>query len=91
MPAMNDLLNLAELFIEHGAGVNERLPESNQIALSQAVNEGHTEYVEFLLKHGATVYTDDRPETNPVAIAKKHGFKTILSLLEDGAHDDEVE
>ena len=50
---IDDLLNLAKLFIEYGCDVNERLSESDATPLSTAIEKGHEPYVEFLKKHGA--------------------------------------
>ena len=87
MPEMKDVLDLAGLFLSFGADINERDPESNHTALSQAVNEGHVEYVQFLLKEGASVNEDDPPETSPLAIAKEHGFVAIEEMLTQDAGD----
>ncbi len=81
LPSMDDLLNLAALFIEFGIPVNERDDNLGRTPLAAAVDNGHTEYVEFLLSHGATVRKGDPPESNPVQLARKHGFTRILELL----------
>ena len=84
MPEMSELLDLATLFIEYGADVDERDPKSNHTALSEAVNHGHTEYVAFLLQQGATTNEDDPDETRPLKLAEKYGFVEIVELLRTG-------
>lgn len=81
LPAMDDLLNLAELFLDYGADIDEREPKSGRTALAHAANEGHVAYVAFLLERNASTQKDDPPETNSVALARKHGFVEILDLL----------
>ena len=84
MPEMSELLELASLFIEYGADIDERDPKSNRTALSEAVNQGHAEFVEFLLQQGAAINEDDPVETRPLALAEKHGFADITELLRTG-------
>ena len=77
----NDQVDLAGVFLAHGANLEARHPVSGHTPLSSAVERGHAEYVAFLLRHGATIHHTDPPETNPVAIARRLGFKEIDALL----------
>ena len=86
LPQMSELIELAELFLEYGADINARDPKSNHSALSQTVVEGHTEYVSFLLKSGASTMQNDPPETHPLLLAEERGLTAIVELLKaDGA------
>ncbi len=82
LPQMSQLLELAQLFIDYGAAIDERDPTSNHTALSQAVAEGHAEYVSFLLRHGAATNQNDPPETQPLHLAEERGFREIVKLLQ---------
>lgn len=70
-----DCLSISERISE------ARHPISNHTPLSSAVEEGITEYVQYLLKQGAQVNRSDPQETNPIEIAKRLGFKEISALL----------
>ena len=83
MPTMAELVELAGIFLQHGADIEARHPLSNMTPLSLAVEQGHLEYVKFLLEQGAKVHLDDPSETNPVSIAKRLGFREIAKALSD--------
>ena len=83
MPTMAELVELARIFLQHGADIEARHPLSNMTPLSLAVEQGHLEYVMFLLEQGAKVHLDDPSETNPVSIAKRLGFREIARALSD--------
>jgi ankyrin repeat protein len=81
LPQMSELIKLAELFLEYGTDIDQRDAESNHTALSQAVVEGHTEYVAFLLQQGASAMHNDPPETHPRQLAEARGLTEIVELL----------
>ncbi|MGI9240060.1 MAG: ankyrin repeat domain-containing protein, partial [Verrucomicrobiales bacterium] len=81
IPTRDELVDLAGLFVTHGADLEARHPISNHTPLSSAVEKGIAEYVDFLLENGAQIHHDDPPGTNPVEIAKRLGFKEIAELL----------
>ena len=83
MPNMAELVELAGIFLQHGADIEARHPLSNLTPLSLAVEQGHLEYVEFLLEQGAKVHLDDPTKTNPVSITKRLGFREIAKALSD--------
>ncbi len=82
IPTREELVDLAGLFVDYGADLEARHPISNHTPLSSAVEKGIPEYVDFLLKNGAKVHRNDPPETNPVEIAARLGFKEISRLLQ---------
>ncbi len=83
MPTMAEIVELAGIFLQHGADLEARHPLSNLTPLSLAVEQGHLEYVKFLLQREAKVHLDDPAETNPVSIAKCLGFREIAKALSD--------
>ena len=83
LPNMDDLLELAELFLLHGTQIDARHPLTHHSPLSLAVKNGHQDYVAFLIENGAKRFQNDPPETNPLAIARRLGFTKIAELLVD--------
>ena len=81
IPTVDELVDLAGLFVEFDANLEARHPISNHTPLSSAVAEGIYEYVDFLLNQGATIHRDDPPETNPVIIAENLGLTKIAQRL----------
>ena len=81
IPTVEELVDLAGLFIDYDANLEARHPISNHTPLSSAVAEGIYEYVDFLLEKGAKIHRDDPPETNPVLIAEKLGLTKIAQRL----------
>ena len=81
IPTVEELVDLADLFIDFDANLEARHPIRNHTPLSSAVAEGIYEYVDFLLEKGARIHRDDPPETNPVAIAKRLGLANIGGRL----------
>ncbi|KAJ7187378.1 ankyrin repeat-containing domain protein, partial [Mycena filopes] len=53
----------------------------NTTALFAAANNGHTEIVQLLLKHGAEV--DPKGDSGPLFVAAEQGYTEILQLLLD--------
>ncbi len=84
LPRMSELIEFAELLLEYGANINERDQKSNHSALSQAVVEGHTEYVKFLLKRGASTLQNEPPKSHPLRLAEESGLTEIVELLKAG-------
>lgn len=71
-----DLLDLAELFIEYGfEDFDYRDPKTGRSPLATAVargtHPGMLEYVEFLIARGANLCSDDPADTNPLELAKQ--------------------
>lgn len=81
IPTVEELVDLADLFVEHGANLEARHPISNHTPLSSAVAEGIYDYVDFLLDQGAQIHHDDPPETNPLRIAERLGLNRIAVRL----------
>ncbi len=71
----------AELLIKHGAEIDPVDEQYHSTPLGMAVRWGHTEMVEYLLKHGADPNRSGAPWSTPLAWAKKKGYGKIETIL----------
>ncbi|MEM7384992.1 MAG: M56 family metallopeptidase [Verrucomicrobiota bacterium] len=81
IPTVEELVDLAGLFVDYDANLEARHPISNHTPLSSAVAEGIYDYVDFLLEKGARIHRSDPPKTNPVLIAEQLGLTKIAKRL----------
>lgn len=77
----------AGLLIKYGADIDPVDEEYQSTPLGMASRWGHTEMVEFLLKHGADPNKAGAPWATPLAWARKKGHdEIVVLLLEAGAN-----
>ena len=81
--AQGGKLELADLFIRHGADLNARDDEWRSTPLAWAARANQKDMVELLLKRGARPnLADDPPWATPLAWARGRGHKDVAAILE---------
>lgn len=73
---------IIELLVEYNANIEALKLNSRTTALHAAVEYGHIEATEFLLKHGANVDSRDLAGNTPLCIAVRRGRGQDLKLAE---------
>lgn len=75
-------LEMATLFLDHGANIHARDEDQRSTPLAFAAQSGQREMVEFLLARGAKKsLPDDEPWSTPLAWATRRGHHEIAALL----------
>ncbi len=75
---------LAELFLEHGARLNDRDDDLSSTPIGWAARFGQLEMVRFLLSRGVPPHQTDDPDwARPIEWAKRYGHHEIVELLEE--------
>lgn len=71
----------AALLVKHGADIDLLEDEYQSTPLGMAVRWGHSEMVEYLLRHGANPHKSGAPWSAPLALARKKGYPAVEALL----------
>ena len=92
MAAEEGKLEMVQYLLDHGADINEigiehptdpRYQEDMGSALHRAVNAGHRDIVEFLIKQGASLDLKDEMGRTPLDLARTRKDEAIEELLTD--------
>lgn len=87
--ALNGNRELAELFLEFGAGIDPIDDEYSSTPLGWAARAGQKAMVEWLLVKGADPgLPRDKPWARPIEWAKRRGHREILGVLSGESHGD---
>ena len=74
-------VDIVELLLEHGAGVNTPFPNSRENPMTLCAEKGHTELVKLLLGKGATHDCRTKKGCTPTYLACKEGHIEITQIL----------
>lgn len=80
--AVNNWLELARLYLAHGANVNSR-NEGGTSPLHEAAGNGFLEFVKLLIENGADINQKDDNGKTPLAIAIEYKHPEIAKLLQE--------
>lgn len=81
--AQGGKIELADLFIRHGADLSARDDEWRSTPLAWAARAGQAEMVELLMQRGARPnLPDDPPWATPLAWARRRGHARVIAILE---------
>ncbi|MEL7336808.1 MAG: hypothetical protein AAFN70_11470, partial [Planctomycetota bacterium] len=84
-PSIDELLGLARLFLEFNAPMNDRQRDmdfdDSRPPLAAAIDHGIVQLAEFLIDNGVGVSRHDPPHSNPIDLARRHGFDGLLQTM----------